>query len=53
MFSPSGMKVLEARYLCRDNAGKIIQTPERLLLSGIFLLKRQEGVATDRVAEIF
>ena len=32
MFSPNALKVLEARYLRRDGAGKIIETPDELFL---------------------
>jgi ribonucleoside-diphosphate reductase alpha chain len=32
MFSPNALKVLEARYLRRDDAGKIVEAPEELFL---------------------
>jgi ribonucleoside-diphosphate reductase alpha chain len=46
MFSPNALKVLEARYLRRDSAGKIIETPDELFVrvsSAIADAERQWG----------
>jgi ribonucleoside-diphosphate reductase alpha chain len=46
MFSPNALKVLEARYLRRDDAGEIIETPDALFVrvsSAIAEAERQWG----------